>query len=98
MSREDNFCGSGLDPELTPEGLEMAQAFADAYRTTSWSAVYTSPLRRTIQTARPLCDAVGLKVEARDGLKEIGYGKWEGQTRATVTRDYHDDYLRWLAD
>lgn len=98
LSRADNFCGSGLDPELTAEGLEMAQAFADAYRTTSWSAVYTSTLQRTMQTARPLCAASGLEIEARDGLKEIGYGRWEGQTRETVTRDYHDDYLSWLAD
>jgi broad specificity phosphatase PhoE len=98
LSREDNFCGSGLDPELTTEGVEMAQAFADAYRATHWSAVYTSALQRTIQTARPLCDALGLEIEVRDGLNEIAYGKWEGQTRETVTRDYHDDYLRWLAD
>ena len=30
LSREDIFCGSGLDPELTPEGKEMAQAFVKA--------------------------------------------------------------------
>jgi probable phosphoglycerate mutase len=98
LSRADVFCGSGLDPELTAEGTEMAQAFADAYRATDWSAVYTSSLQRTIQTARPLCDALGLEIEVRDDLKEIGYGKWEGQTRETVTRDYRDDYLSWLAD
>lgn len=98
LSRDDAFCGSGLDPELTAEGSEMAQAFADAYRATSWSAIYSSPLQRTIQTARPLSDALGLKIEVRDDLKEIGYGKWEGQTKETVNRDYHDDYLRWLAD
>ena len=98
LSRADVFCGSGLDPELTAEGTEMAQALADAYRATDWSAVYTSSLQRTIQTARPLCDALGLEIEVRDDLKEIGYGKWEGQTRETVTRDYRDDYLSWLAD
>lgn len=98
LSRDDAFCGSGLDPELTAEGVEMAQAFADAYRDISWSAVYSSPLQRTTQTARPLCEALGLKMEVRDDLKEIGYGKWEGQTKETVNRDYHDDYLRWLAD
>jgi probable phosphoglycerate mutase len=98
LSRDDAFCGSGLDPELTAEGLEMARSFADAYRNLSWSAVYSSPLQRTVMTARPLCEALSLKIEVRDDLKEIGYGKWEGQTRETVNRDYHDDYLRWLAD
>jgi probable phosphoglycerate mutase len=98
LSRDDVFCGSGLDPELTAEGLEMARSFAEAYRNTLWSAVYASPLQRTVMTARPLCEALSLKMEARDDLKEIGYGKWEGQTRETVNRDYHDNYLRWLAD
>jgi probable phosphoglycerate mutase len=98
LSRDDVFCGSGLDPELTAEGLEMAESFAAAYRTVSWGAVYSSPLKRTLMTARPLCEALGLKAEVRDDLKEIGYGKWEGQTREVVNQDYHDDYLRWLAD
>ncbi|HEX8843573.1 MAG TPA: histidine phosphatase family protein [Pyrinomonadaceae bacterium] len=98
LSRDDAFCGSGLDPELTAEGLEMALAFADAYRSFPWSAIYSSPLRRTINTARPLSEALGLVTELRDDLKEIGYGKWEGKTKETVERDYHDDYLRWQAD
>jgi broad specificity phosphatase PhoE len=97
-SKEDMFCGSGLDPDLTEEGSQMAQAFADAYRTTSWRAVYASPLRRTVSTALPLCDALGLQLELRDDLKEIGYGAWEGKTRSEVERDHHDDYIEWQAD
>jgi probable phosphoglycerate mutase len=92
------FCGSGLDPELTEEGAQMAQAFANAYRTLEWSAVYASPLRRTVSTARPLCEASGLEMQLRDGLKEIGYGAWEGKTKDEVERDYHDDYIKWMAD
>jgi probable phosphoglycerate mutase len=98
LSRADSFCGSGLDPELTPEGLQMAQAFTAAYRTKLWSAVYSSSLRRSIATAQPICDALGIAMRVRADLNEIGYGKWEGLTRATVERDYHDDYISWLAD
>jgi probable phosphoglycerate mutase len=32
FSKTGGYCGD-LDPELTAEGLEMAQQFADAYRT-----------------------------------------------------------------
>jgi broad specificity phosphatase PhoE len=98
LSREDNFCGSGLDPELTPEGLEMAHAFATAYRDKEWAAIFSSSLRRTITTAQPLCDALGISAQVRANFNEIGYGKWEGLTKATVERDYHDDYISWLAD
>ena len=48
LSREDSFCGSGLDPELTREGLEMAQAFAAAYRDKQWTAIFSSSLRRAL--------------------------------------------------
>jgi broad specificity phosphatase PhoE len=97
-SREDTFCGSGLDPELTPEGVEMAQAFTDAYRQKAWQAVYCSALRRSIQTAQPLCDALGLTAQVRPELNEIGYGKWEGLTKDEVNQRHHDDYVSWLAD
>ena len=98
LSRDDSFCGSGLDPELTPEGLQMAQAFRDAYRATPWRAIYSSSLRRTITTAQPLCDALEIPLQVRADLNEIGYGKWEGQTKASVEQEHHDDYVGWLAD
>ena len=98
LSREDNFCGSGLDPELTPEGLQMAHAFAAAYKDQRWTAIFSSSLRRTITTAQPLCDVLGISLQARADFNEIGYGKWEGFSKATVERDYHDDYISWLAD
>ena len=98
LSREDVFCGSGLDPELTAEGLEMAQAFADASREKPWTAIYSSGLRRGITTAQPLCDALNLEMRVRDDLNEIAYGKWEGMSKQAVDRQYHDDYISWLAD
>lgn len=98
FSRNNSFCGSGLNPELTPDGQQMAEAFAATYKSTSWNAIYCSPLRRAMATAEPLCEALGATLELRNGLKEIGYGKWEGQSVETVNRDFHDDYLRWTAD
>ena len=98
LSRHDNFCGSGLDPELTPEGLEMAHAFTDAYRSVAWAAIYASSLRRTIQTAQPLCDLLRMKLKARDDLQEIAYGEWEGLSKETVAEKYKEDYVNWLAD
>jgi probable phosphoglycerate mutase len=98
LSRADNFCGSGLDPKLTAEGLEMALAFTRAYQSMSWAAIYASSLRRTIETARPLCDLLQMKSEARDDLQEIAYGKWEGLSKEAVAEKYQDDYVNWLAD
>ena len=98
LSRKDVFCGSGLDPELTSEGLQMAEAFADAYRKQSWRAIYSSSLRRGIESARPICEVVDMHQQSRPELNEIAYGRWEGLTKSKVDEDYHDDYVNWLAD
>lgn len=98
LSRDDVFCGSGLDPELTAEGLQMAQAFATASRALPWAGIYSSSLRRGITTAQPLCDELGLEMQVREDLNEIAYGKWEGLKKEKVEREFHDDYISWLAD
>ena len=96
-SRSGGFCGA-LDPELTPEGLQMAQAFAKTYHTVPWTAIYSSPMKRTLATVQPLCEAIGLQPELREGLKEIRYGQWEDQTLDFVKQHYQQDYKRWITE
>src|SRR5689334_17399046 len=96
-SRGNLFCGD-LNPELTDEGVRMAEAFAAAYHARPWSGVYASPMRRTVATVQPLQDMTGLAVELRDGLREIAYGDWEGRTVEDVRQRFSDDYVRWLAE
>lgn len=96
-SQEDAFCGTS-DPSLTERGFQMAEAFAKSYESLDWTAVYASPLQRTRQTAHPLCQAVGLEPQFRDGLKEMGFGLWENQNREMVEQHYRHDYIRWLTE
>ena len=96
-SRTGGYCGT-LDPELTEAGLQMAQAFADTYRTLPWTSVYVSPMKRTIATGKPLCDALGIEMQLRDGLKEIAYGEWEGKTNEDVKQHDSDTYMRWMTE
>ncbi|MBI4783769.1 MAG: histidine phosphatase family protein [Oscillatoriophycideae cyanobacterium NC_groundwater_1537_Pr4_S-0.65um_50_18] len=96
-SRSGGYCGE-LDIELTAIGREMAAAFAEAYRTFPWTAVYCSPKRRALDTATPICQAIGMEMQVREGLKEIAYGQWEGMTPEEVSLSYHDDFIRYLAD
>jgi probable phosphoglycerate mutase len=98
MSRENVFCGRGLDPVLTSEGEAMADAFAGCYADVAWRAVYASPLRRAVQTAAPLAARRGLAIERRDGLAELDYGAWDGRSAEDVDAAHHDEYVRWTAD
>ena|SRR5450631_27028 len=96
-SQAGGYCGT-LDPDLTPEGYQMAEDFADTYKTLPWAAVFSSPLHRAVATAKPLCDAVGIRMQLEEGLREIAYGQWEGKSPEEVNREFHDTYVSWLAD
>ncbi|MEB3174890.1 MAG: histidine phosphatase family protein [Cyanobacteriota bacterium] len=96
-SQSGTYCGR-VDIDLTDAGYQMAQQFAEAYQFLPWKAIFASPLNRTVATAQPLSEKIGLKIQKRTGLKEIAYGKWEGKTPEEVNAEFHDDYVRWLAD
>lgn len=96
-SKTDGFCGTS-EVELTTEGEIMAKDFAVAYSNVPWKAIFCSPMRRTVATAKPLCDLVGMEMQLRDGLKEIAFGEWEGKTPAQVNLEYHDRYVRWQSE
>lgn len=62
--------GGVADPELSPEGHRQAAALGRVLGAQRLDAVYTSPLRRAVQTAEPLAAAFGLTPQVRDGLSE----------------------------
>ena len=59
------------DPELSDLGWEQAHHLADWYAKEQIDAVYTSPLRRAIQTAQPLAEALGVEAVVDDELAEF---------------------------
>jgi broad specificity phosphatase PhoE len=97
FSRENRFSGSS-DPPLTAVGEAMAQAFAHAYASVTWDAVYTSPMLRARQTADPLCRLTGVEARVEDGLKEIGYGEWEGLRQEDVKQRWPAAFEHWADD
>lgn len=96
-SQRGAYCGN-LDIDLTPEGKQMARAFAEAYQAIPWVAVYASPMKRALATVKPFCDAINMPIQMRDGLREIAYGAWEDQEQEYVRQHYAEDYIRWQTD
>ncbi|HEY9909863.1 MAG TPA: histidine phosphatase family protein [Thermosynechococcaceae cyanobacterium] len=96
-SKTGSYCGE-IDPELTADGLLMAEQLAAAYQSHPWTAAFVSPMKRTIATAKPLCESLGLEMQLRDGLKEIRYGQWEDKTPEYVSQHYAEDYQHWLTE
>ena len=84
-----------LDIPLDDTGLWQAQRLALALSGEHLDAVYSSDLQRARQTAAPLAAAAGLPVQLDPGLRERGFGSWEGHTYAEMEQRYPLETRRW---
>jgi broad specificity phosphatase PhoE len=97
LTAEDRFSGSvGVD--LSKEGRAQVRRLAKRLADEPISAVYCSPLSRTVETASILAEPHKLPLIQREGLKEISHGRWEGLTRPEVESRFGDEYTAWEAD
>jgi len=97
LSAEDRFAGS-TDVDLSDEGRAQAGRLAERLAGETLAAVYSSPLKRTRETAGIIAEPHRLDVVARDGLREIDHGRWEQMTRAEVEAKFATEYAAWEAD
>jgi probable phosphoglycerate mutase len=81
------------DLPLTPEGREQASVTARAVevmledgRGREYPRIFSSPLRRSLQTARIVCGPAATIVED-PRLREFHYGDYEGLTTAEIRED-----------
>jgi probable phosphomutase (TIGR03848 family) len=65
---------------LNAEGRVEAEALADRLSGLAISAVYSSPLERTLETAAAIATRHGLGVIEEPGLIEVDFGDWTGKT------------------
>lgn len=78
-SREGRFCGH-RDEALTPGGRAQGRAVGEALAGSAFEAIWTSDLRRTIETARLALAAMGSEAVATPDarLRELDFGEMEG--------------------
>lgn len=70
--------GSGIDSDLNELGFLQAKAFFDAYQHIEFDKIYTSKLRRTVQSVQEFIN-LGIPYEQYEGLNEISWGEKEGK-------------------
>ncbi len=96
-SAEDRFAGA-TDVELAEEGRWQAQQLAARLADDRIVAVYSSPMIRTVDTARIIAASHNLLPLQRDELREINHGHWEGMRRSDVEEKYKAEYDAWETD
>lgn len=83
------------DPPLNAKGLTQAYRLAEELAGVELRVLYTSPLRRALQTARILADTLDLPLHQEPRLMEIHQGDWQGRLRADIAARYPDLFRRW---
>ena len=83
------------DVPLSPLGLKQSEALAAALTSLPIEAVFSSPLARAAQTARPVAEALGLELLFEERLKELNAGVFQGRIWDEVRIEYPDAAARW---
>lgn len=94
-NRENRFQGHA-DPPLNPTGRSQAVDLSVALMAEELAAVYSSPLRRALETAEIIAASHGLKAIQVEALREVDVGSWSGLTRAQVEERFPVQFARWL--
>lgn len=78
--------GWSPDVRLNVRGREQAEALVRALQAVRLQAIYSSPLPRALETARPLARDRNLPIQRRVGWAEMRVGSWEGQPLRRLRR------------
>ena len=62
--------GEGSDPDLSDEGVQQAMRLPEALKRFPITRLVSSPQRRSIQTAQPVSDALGIAIDIDERIAE----------------------------
>ncbi|MCX6001219.1 MAG: histidine phosphatase family protein, partial [Chloroflexi bacterium] len=87
--------GSGSDTDLSDNGKMQAEKLALAMKDVPLTAVYSSPLRRAMDTAGAVAKYHGLAVIPDADLREIHVGEMEGMSLDTFGQNFAQFMVEW---
>jgi probable phosphomutase (TIGR03848 family) len=89
----DRIPGRMRGVHLSPLGRDQVARLADRLAGLTISAVYSSPLERTLETADPIAERLGLHVQTSPAINEVDYGEWTGMEFDAL--GLRQDWNRW---
>jgi len=84
-----------LDIPLNDTGLWQARRLGAALADEPVAAIYTSDLQRARTTAQAVADTTGAPLTLETGLRERGFGHFEGRTFVEIEAELPDEARRW---
>lgn len=88
--------GGHTDTPLSARGRRQAEATAKALASEKFSTIYSSDLKRAVETASPLAKLTQAPLEATDAFRERSVGVMEGLTFEEAAAQYPEQYAALL--
>lgn len=95
MGNVEEFFQGQTDCELSEKGKKQLELLAERFRDIPIEAIYSSPLKRTIDTAEAVNKYHNLPIIRDEGLIEINGGVWEGKPWAELPKLYPVEHDLW---
>jgi probable phosphomutase (TIGR03848 family) len=83
----DRLAGWTPDVHLNDKGRAQAESLAQRLADQPITAVYASPLERAVETAQIIAAPHRLEVQIREGVGEVRYGEWTGQSLKELAKE-----------
>jgi len=93
-NKEEIFRGR-TDVPLNETGLREAQLAGEYFREMEIHAIYSSPLLRAWETAQKIADVQRLEVRSLQGIIDMCFGEWEGQSLKDVQEKDGQRFQQW---
>jgi alpha-ribazole phosphatase len=90
------ICYGALDVPLSPRGIEQAQCIARWLSSHRLDAIYTSPRKRCVETARCIAANRSCTVDVANALRELDFGDFEGRPYDEIAKSHPDLYRKWM--
>lgn len=84
-----------MDIGLNDKGRQQAQRVGKALSGEAVTAIYSSDLGRAFETAQSIAEAAGMQVVPQTGLRERGFGMFEGKTFDEIQETWPDHATHW---
>jgi broad specificity phosphatase PhoE len=87
-----------LDPPLSDEGRRQAAMLGRRLAGRRFAALYSSDLRRAVETSSAISDAIGLEPVPMAELREIYLGEWEGLRTDELAERFPQAWAGWTEE
>ncbi|OQA14333.1 MAG: Phosphoserine phosphatase 1 [bacterium ADurb.Bin363] len=87
-----------LNVNLNENGLKQAEELGEVLQKREIKAIYSSPLKRALETANIIARKHNMEVKIHEGFNNISLGEWEGKSKETIQKNYPEFWHQWVYD